>query len=250
MKILITNDDGIFSSGIYALWEVAKEFGRVYVVAPNSQKSATGHSITISKPLFVDKIKRRNGFEGTSVTGSPADCVKFGIKKILSNNPDLILSGINLGSNLGNNIIYSGTVAAAIEGAMQNIPSIAFSIDSFNPKSFDTSKIIIRQVINLAIENKITKNFIWNVNIPNCKKHRFKGIKVASQGNQYFNDDFDTRLDPKGNEYHWMVGNMVDEDSTFDSDSYVVKNDYASISPIGFNLSISKEIKKMKKFLD
>ena len=250
MKILITNDDGIFSSGIYALWEVAKEFGSVYVVAPNSQKSATGHSITISKPLFVDKIKRKNGFEGTSVTGSPADCVKFGLKKILIKNPDLILSGINLGSNLGYNIIYSGTVAAAIEGAMQNIPSIAFSIDSFNPKSFETSKSIIRQIINLAMEYRITKNFIWNVNIPNCGIDQFKGIKVALQGNQYFNDDFDTRLDPKGNEYFWMVGNMVDEDSTFSSDSYVVKNDYASLSPLGFNLSSSKEIEEMKKILD
>tara|TARA_B100001027_G_scaffold72096_1_gene49230 strand:- start:314 stop:1066 length:753 start_codon:yes stop_codon:yes gene_type:complete len=250
LKILITNDDGIFSSGIYALWEVAKEFGSVYVVAPNSQKSATGHSITISKPLFVDKIKRRNGFEGASVTGSPADCVKFGLKKILSDAPDLILSGINLGSNLGNNIIYSGTVAAAIEGAMQNIPSIAFSIDSFNPKSFDTSKYIIRQIINLAVENGINKNFIWNVNIPNCEIDQLRGIKVASQGNQYFSDDFDTRVDPKGNEYYWMVGNMVDEDSTFESDSYVVKNDYASISPIGFNLSNSIEIEKIEKILD
>ena len=249
MKILITNDDGIFSSGLYALWEVAKEFGSVYVVAPHSQQSAAGHRITISKPIFVEKVKRRNGFEGTSVAGSPVDCVKFGLKKILKNNPDLILSGINLGSNLGNNIIYSGTVAAAIEGAMQNIPSIAFSIDSFNPKNFDTSKGIIRQIINLAVENRITKNFIWNVNIPNCGIDQLKGIKVASQGNQYFNDDFDIRLDPKGNEYYWMVGNMVDEDSTFDSDSYVVKNDYVSISPIGFNISSSKEIEEMKKIL-
>ena len=249
MKILITNDDGIFSSGIYALWEVAKEFGSVTVVAPESQRSAAGHSITISRPLFVNRIKRGNGFEGTSITGSPADCVKFGLKKILNNNPDLILSGINLGSNLGNNIIYSGTVAAALEGAMNNIQSIAFSIDSSKPKSFDNSKIIIRQIIKLATKNKITKNYIWNVNIPNCDIDQFKGMKVASQGNQYFNDDFDTRLDPKGNEYHWMIGNMVDEDNTFESDSYVVKNDYASISPIGFNLSSSKEIEEMRKIL-
>ncbi len=250
MKILITNDDGIFSSGIYALWEVAKEFGNVSVVAPDSQKSAAGHCITISRPLFVEKINRGDGFEGISVTGSPADCVKFGIKKILSKKPDLILSGINLGSNLGNNIIYSGTVAAALEGAMQNIPSIAFSIDSLNPKSFDNSKIIIRQIIKIAIKNKITKNFIWNVNIPNCGIDRFRGIKVASQGNQYFDDDFDTKLDPKGNEYYWMVGNMVDEDTTFESDSYVVSNDYASISPIGFNLCSSKEIEEMRKIID
>ena len=207
-------------------------------------KKCYGHSITISKPLFIDKIKRRNGFEGTSVTGSPADCVKFGIKKILSSTPDLILSGINLGSNLGNNIIYSGTVAAAIEGAMQNIPSIAFSIDSFNPKSYDTSKSIIHKIINLAVENKITKNFIWNVNIPNCEINQFKGIKVASQGNQYFNDDFDTRVDPKGNEYYWMVGNMVDEDSTFDSDSYVVKNDYAVFHHLDLIYLVPKKLKK------
>tara|TARA_B100001564_G_scaffold343222_1_gene339588 strand:+ start:1691 stop:2443 length:753 start_codon:yes stop_codon:yes gene_type:complete len=250
LNILITNDDGIFSPGIYALWEVAQEFGSVCVVAPNSQKSAAGHSITISRPLFADKIKRRNGFKGTSVTGTPADCVKFGIKKIIGNNPDLILSGINLGSNLGSNIIYSGTVAAAVEGAMQNIPSIAFSLDSSDPVSFDNSKIIVRQIIKLAIENNIAKNFIWNVNIPNCGIDQFKGIKVASQGNQYFNDDFDTKLDPKGNEYYWMVGNMVDCDNTFDSDSYVVKNDYASISPIGFNLSSSKEIEEIRKILD
>lgn len=250
MKILITNDDGIFSSGIYALWEVAKEFGGVCVVAPDSQKSAAGHSITISRPLFVDKIKRGDGFEGTSITGSPADCVKFGIKKTLSNNPDLILSGINLGSNLGNNIIYSGTVAAALEGAMQNIPSIAFSIDSSNPKSFESSKIIIRQIIRLAIEHKIKKNLIWNVNIPNCEIDQFKGVKVTSQGNQYFNDNFDTKIDPKGNEYHWMVGKMVDKDNTFKSDSYAVKNDYASISPIGFNLSNFNEIEEMRKIFD
>ena len=168
----------------------------------------------------------------------------------MSNAPNLILSGINLGSNLGNNIIYSGTVAAAIEGAMQNIPSIAFSIDSFNPKSFETSKSIIRQIINLAMEYRITKDFIWNVNIPNCGINQLKGIKLAAQGNQYFNDDFDTRVDPKGNKYYWMVGNMVDKDSTFDSDSYVVKNDYASLSPLRFILSSSKEIEEMKKILD
>ena len=129
----MTNDDGIYSPGIYSLWKVAKEFGSVFVVAPDSQKSAVGHSITISKPLFIDKVTRENGFKGFSISGSPADCVKIGIKKILDMKPDLVLSGVNLGSNLGNNIIYSGTIAGAMEGAMQDIPSIAFSLDSFNP---------------------------------------------------------------------------------------------------------------------
>jgi 5'-nucleotidase len=155
-----------------------------------------------------------------------------------------------LGSNLGSNIIYSGTVAGALEGAMQNIPSIAFSIDSSHPKSFSISRIVIRQIIKLAIKNKITKNYIWNVNIPNCSRDEFKGLKAASQGNQYFNDNFDTRLDPKGNKYYWMVGEMIDEDDTLESDSFVVKNNYASISPISFDLSNYKEIEEVRKILD
>ena len=233
MKILVTNDDGIYSPGIYSLWEAAKEFGSVFVVAPDSQKSAVGHSITISKPLFIDKVTRENGFKGFSISGSPADCVKIGIKKILDTKPDLVLSGVNLGSNLGNNIIYSGTIAGAMEGAMQDIPSIAFSLDSFNPDSFKTSKMVIRKLIRLAIENKIFKKHVWNVNIPNCAVEELKGFKATEQGGQYFEDDFDSRIDPKGNRYFWMTGEMIDNDKNFKSDSFAVKNNYASVTTIG-----------------
>ena len=154
MKILVTNDDGIYSSGIFALWDVAKEFGEVNVIAPINEKSAVGHGITISNPLYVKEIEREDGFKGFAVSGTPADCVKIGIKSLLPFSPDLILSGINIGSNLGNNIIYSGTVAAAIEGATLDIPSIAISIDSFRPRNFSTSKIVVLKVINF-IENNI-----------------------------------------------------------------------------------------------
>ena len=208
----MTNDDGIYSTGIYSLWKVAKEFGSVFVVAPDSQKSAVGHSITISKPLFIDKVTRENGFKGVSISGYPADCVKIGIKKILDTKPDLVLSGVNLGSNLGNNIIYSGTIAGAMEGAMQNIPSIAFSLDSFEPDNFKTSKIVIRKIIKVAIKNKILRKNVWNINIPNCTLEELKGFKVTDQGSQYFEDDFDSRLDPEGNKYFWMTGEMVDND--------------------------------------
>tara|TARA_B110000003_G_scaffold259549_1_gene279654 strand:- start:1246 stop:1995 length:750 start_codon:yes stop_codon:yes gene_type:complete len=249
LKILVTNDDGIYSPGIYSLWKVAKEFGSVFVVAPDSQKSAVGHSITISKPLFIDKVTRENGFKGFSISGSPADCVKIGIKKILDMKPDLVLSGVNLGSNLGNNIIYSGTIAGAMEGAMQDIPSIAFSLDSFNPDSFKTSKIVIRKLIKLAIENKIFKKNVWNVNIPNCTVEELKGIKATNQGGQYFEDDFDSRKDPKGNKYFWMTGEMIDNDKNFKSDSFAVKNNYASITPIGYHLSKRSEIHKIEDIL-
>ena len=249
MKILVTNDDGIYSPGIYSLWEEAKEFGSVYVVAPDSQKSAVGHSITISKPLFIEKVTRGNGFKGFSISGSPADCVKIGIKKILDTKPDLVLSGVNLGSNLGNNIIYSGTIAGAMEGAMQDIPSIAFSLDSFNPDSFKTSKIVIRKLIRLAINNKIFKKILWNVNIPNCTVEELKGFKATDQGGQYFEDDFDSRTDPKGNKYFWMTGEMIDNDKNFESDSFAVKNNFASITPIGYHLSKLNEIQKIKDIL-
>ena len=245
----MTNDDGIFSSGIYTLWEVAKEFGNVFVVAPDSQKSAVSHCITISKPLFIDKVNRENGFKGFSISGSPADCVKIGIKKIIDTRPDLVLSGVNLGSNLGNNILYSGTIAGAMEGAMQNIPSIAFSLDSFNPDSFKTSKIVIRKLIKLAIENKIFKKNVWNVNIPNCTAEELKGFKATDQGGQYFEDDFDSRKDPKGNKYFWMTGEMIDNDKNFKSDSFAVKNNYASITPIGYHLSRLSEVEKIEDIL-
>ena len=247
MNILVTNDDGIFSSGIFALWEVAKEFGEAYIVAPKSQKSAVGHSITISRPLFITRIKRSNGFKGFAVTGSPADCVKIGIKKILDEKPDLVLSGINLGSNLGNNIIYSGTVAGALEGSMQNISSIAFSIDSFNPKSFETSKYVIRKAIKFLIKQNIPKKTSLNVNIPNCTLDQLKGMKITSQGNEYFEDDFNFCKDPKGNSYYWMKGEMVDNDDSFDSDSFVIKNNYASITPISFRMADDKVFGKLKK---
>ena len=245
----MTNDDGIYSSGIYSLWKVSKEFGSVFVVAPDSQKSAVGHSITISKPLFIDNVNRENGFKGVSISGSPADCVKIGIKKILDTKPDLVLSGVNLGSNLGNNILYSGTIAGAMEGAMQGIPSIAFSLDSFNPDSFKTSKIVIRKLIKLAIENKIFKKNVWNVNIPNCTVEELKGFKATDQGSQYFEDNFDSRTDPKGNKYFWMKGEMIDNDKNFKSDSFAVKNNYASITPIGYHLSKLSEIQKIEDIL-
>ena len=136
MKILVTNDDGIYSSGIFALWDVAREFGDVDIIAPMNEKSAVSQGITISSPRYVKEIERKDGFKGLAVSGTPADCVKIGMKSLLPFRPNLILSGINIGSNLGYNIIYSGTVAAAIEGATLNIPSIALSVDSFKPKNF------------------------------------------------------------------------------------------------------------------
>ena len=247
MKILVTNDDGIYSSGIFALWDVAKEFGEVNVIAPINEKSAVGHGITISNPLYVKEIEREDGFKGLAVSGTPADCVKIGIKSLLPFSPDLILSGINNGSNLGNNIIYSGTVAAALEGATQNIPSIAISVDSFKPKSFSTSKIVVRKVINFIEDNTIPSGTILNVNIPDCEPNDLKGYKITSQGHQYFNDNFEKRTDPKGRDYYWMTGEIIDNDKELIYDGCAVSNGYASITPIHFmmtNTSLLDELER------
>ncbi len=237
MKILVTNDDGIYSSGIFALWDVAKEFGDVNVIAPINEKSAVSHGITISKPISVKKIEREDGFKGLAVSGTPADCVKIGIKSLLSFSPDLILSGINIGSNLGNNIIYSGTVAAAIEGATLNIPSIAISIDSFKPRNFSTSKIVVRKIINFIKNNNMPSGTILNINVPDCEPNDLKGYKITVQGNQYFNDNFEKRTDPRGRDYYWMTGQIIDNDKELRYDGFAVSNGYASITPIHFMIT-------------
>ena len=237
MKILVTNDDGIYSSGIFALWDVAREFGDVDIIAPMNEKSAVSHGITISSPIYVKEIERENGFKGLAVSGTPADCVKIGIKSLLPVKPDLILSGINIGSNLGNNIIYSGTVAAAIEGSTLNIPSIAISIDSFKPRNFSTSKIVVRKVINFIENNTIPSGTILNVNIPDCEPSDLKGYKITSQGHQYFNDNFEKRADPRGRDYYWMTGEIIDNDKELRYDGFAVSNGYASITPIHFMMT-------------
>lgn len=248
MKILVTNDDGIFSSGIFSLWEVAKEFGDVTVVAPNSEKSAVGHGITISKPIYIKKITRKNLFNGYAVSGTPADCVKIAIKNIMSSPPELILSGINIGSNLGNNIIYSGTVSAAIEGSFLGIPSFAISLDTFDPiSSFTSSKSIIRKIINKIELSKIPLGSILNINIPNCSIDEVKGIRITKQGNQYFKDSFEECFNPKGVPYYWIKGETVDKDRSLEFDGYAIKNNYISITPLSFKMTDHSFFDELKK---
>ena len=249
MKILVTNDDGIYSSGIFALWDIAKEFGEVNVIAPINEKSAVGHGITISNPIFVKEIEREDGFEGFAVSGTPADCVKIGVKSILPFPPDLILSGINIGSNLGNNIIYSGTIAAAIEGATLDIPSIAISIDSYKPGSFSTSKIVVRKVINFMENNAIPSGTILNVNIPDCEPSDLKGYKITSQGHQYFKDNFEKRADPRGRDYYWMNGEIIDNDNELRYDGFAVSNGYVSITPIHFIMTNTSFLDQLERII-
>ena len=236
-KILITNDDGIFAPGIRALWEAMSEIGDPIVIAPHTEQSAVGHAITLTDPLRVVSVQRSGGFEGLAVSGTPADCAKIAIKSILDQKPDLVISGINSGSNIGTNIIYSGTISAATEGTMLGIPSIAISLDSYESDEYRGAKQAAIDVAQNVLNYGVPKGTLLNVNVPYCLPDEIKGVKITRQGNQYFKDEFDKRTDPRGRTYYWMKGNIVDKDESMDMDGKAVREKYISITPIHFNVT-------------
>ncbi|MCH7763594.1 MAG: 5'/3'-nucleotidase SurE [Candidatus Marinimicrobia bacterium] len=236
-KILVTNDDGIYASGIKALWEAMSEIGDVTVVAPNREQSAVGHAITVSDPLRVEEVIRANGFHGYAVNGTPADCVKIAIQALLEDKPDLVVSGINHGSNTGNNIIYSGTVSAATEGTMLDIPSIAVSLNSFEDSDFTGAQSVAKAVVLKVFENGLSKKTLLNVNVPSIPENEIKGYKITQQGNAVFKDRFEKREDPRGNTYYWMTGKMIDPDLEIDNDQKAVSDGFVSITPIHYRLT-------------
>ncbi len=236
-RILVTNDDGIYAPGIKALWAAMSELGDVTVVAPNRERSAVGHAITLSDPLRVDEVKRGNGFKGFSVDGTPSDCVKIATQALLDKQPDVIVSGINLGSNTGTNIIYSGTVSAATEGTMLKIPSVAVSLNTFGESDFAGAKTASKRVVAHVLEKGMPAKTLLNVNVPAIPENEIKGYKVTQQGNVAFRDRFEKRVDPKGRVYYWMTGKMIDPDEESDMDHNAVLEGYVSITPIHYRLT-------------
>lgn len=245
--ILVTNDDGIDSNALYLLVNELKQIARVVVVAPDHQQSAVGHMLTISKPLRVNKFFRDGEIFGYSVNGSPSDCVKLAISSILERKPDLLVSGINYGQNTSINILYSGTVAAATEGCLAGIPSIAISLSTYDLNydcSFaaQLSRSIIEQ---LCFQSKIKFNLL-NINIPAIPKNQIRGIKFTRCSNSYWNDKYERRVDPFGREYFWFAGEYVSKDDE-ESDDWAIRNGYVSITPISFNFTDFKLLEQMKK---
>jgi len=247
-NILVTNDDGITAGGIAALVEVAREFGTVTVVAPDSPQSAQGHAITISKPLMVKKSKIFEGISAYECDGTPADCVKMA-KHILFKNDkiDFCLSGINHGSNASINIIYSGTMSAAMEASIEGIPSIGFSLQDFSADAdFTTSKTIVRQILSDVISGGDPPPSLLNVNIPNLPLKEIKGIKVCRQGNGRWKEDFQKGTDPRGQEYYWLAGEFhVDDDPSANTDLNALQDGYVSIVPSMHDLTDFPMIDKL-----
>ena len=247
--ILISNDDGIYSPGIYALYRAISRIGKPIVVAPDSEKSAVGHAITISDPLRVYEVERYGETFGWAVNGTPADCVKLAIKAIMDSPPDLVVSGINHGSNTGINVIYSGTVSAATEGIIMGVPSVAFSMTSFSRKvDFAVSESIVERVVKQVLENGLPKDILLNVNIPPVTADELKGIRITRQGKGRFEEAFEKRVDPMNRTYYWLGGTRLMLDSEADIDEVAVMNQYVSVTPLHIDLTHQDSIPDLKKW--
>ena len=250
MNILITNDDGIRADGII---ELAKELAKthnIYVVAPDTQRSATGHAITIHNPIMVNKEYIDDNISAYSISGTPADCVKIGIEALLKDiNIDMVLSGINNGPNLGTDVIYSGTVSAAIEGFVQNKPSIAFSLNEFNVSKevySQVSKHASKIVNDIKDKLNILNDCILNVNIPNGE---VKGTKITRLGERKYENVLEERVSPHGKRYFWIGGKVKELEQENDSDIIVIEEGYITITPVNIDMTNNKKIEILKNEL-
>ncbi len=253
--ILITNDDDITSKGIRSLVEAVKDLGKVVVVAPNSPQSGMGHAITIGSPLRMSKmdIFADMDVEAWQTSGTPVDCVKLAVDKILHRKPDICLSGINHGANHSINVIYSGTMSAAMEAAIEGIPSIGFSLLDYSyDADFMASKHIVHKITSELLNLKtIDKHLLLNVNIPSIPLEKIKGIKICKQAYAKYEEDFSERLDPHGKKYYWLTGEFKNFDTSKDTDVWALEHKYVSVVPVQFDLthySMKKQLEKSKLF--
>lgn len=237
MKILLTNDDGINAPGLYALSRELRKIGRTSIVAPETEQSAIGHAITLSNPLRLREVCRDGSFYGHSVNGTPADCVKLGAMVIFKGPPDVVVSGINLGPNLGIDVIYSGTVSAATEGTILGIPSVAISLATRKHPDYSFAAAFARGLCLKVKEKKLPAGILLNVNIPAVPSGKIKGVKITRQGKARFKDTFEKRTDPRGNAYYWLTGEIIGEEGDKEADGKAVKENYISITPLHFDLT-------------
>lgn len=239
--ILVTNDDGITAPGLRALISVMKEIGEVVVVAPDSPQSGMGHAITIDNTLYSKKvtIDPKNGaLAEYSCSGTPADCVKLGLQEILDRRPNLVVSGINHGSNSSINVIYSGTMSAAIEAGIEGIPAIGFSLCDYSWRAnFDGALESIKKITLEALQHSLPLGTVLNVNIPKTDGKAPKGIKICRQAKANWKEKFDKRTSPTGKEYYWLTGEFELLDHGEDTDEHALKNGYVSVVPTQFDLT-------------
>lgn len=248
--ILVTNDDSIVAPGIRALIEVMKELGEVVVVAPDSPQSAMGHAITINNTLKLEKVHLDKDLEQEySCSGTPVDCVKIAVNEILERKPDLCVSGINHGSNSSINVIYSGTMSAAVEAGIEGIPAIGFSLLDYSwDADFEPIKSHIKQITSEVLKNGLPEGVILNVNFPKLSKEEIKGVKICRQAKAMWQEEFDKRTNPQGKEYYWLTGKFVNLDKGTDTDEWALENGYISIVPVQFDLTAHHAMQQLNSW--
>jgi 5'-nucleotidase len=246
--ILITNDDGITAPGIRNLVESVKDLGRIVVVAPDKPQSGMGHAITIGFPLRLHKVHYMEGVEAWTCSGTPADCVKLAVDKVLKGKPDICLSGINHGANHSINVIYSGTMSAAIEASIENIPAAGISLLDFSIEAdFTGARKYARLIVEKMLSQKTGDHFCLNVNIPKGDVNLIKGVKVCKQAYAKYDEDFKERMDPSGKKYYWLTGTFQNFDKSKDTDVWALENNYVSIVPVQYDLTNYMLKKKIEK---
>ncbi|WP_110952873.1 5'/3'-nucleotidase SurE [Anaerosinus massiliensis] len=250
MRILLTNDDGINAPGIKALWQNLSTIADVFVVAPSFEQSAMSQAITMHMPIRVQSYEfNTENVTGWSVDGTPTDCVKLALETLLTEKPSCVVSGINMGANLGNDILYSGTVSAAREGALHRIPSIAVSLDSDKATDFALAAKFTVKFVTKMLEEQIEPNTLFNVNVPKNMNQKHEDVAITKLGIREYENTFDRRQDPSGRSYYWMGGKIINSENEEDTDVSAIKNNKISITPIHFDLTdyhVMNELKNWK----
>lgn len=245
--ILVTNDDGVSAPGIRTLIEVMSTIGEVVVVAPDTPQSAMGHAITINNTLYLNKIsKDTDAITEYSCSGTPVDCVKIAVNEILKRKPDLCVSGINHGTNSSINVIYSGTMSAAVEAGIEGIQGIGFSLSDYDWNAdFTQITSYIKTITLEVLKNKLPKGVVLNVNFPKLKEKEIKGIKICRQANAKYDQKFDKRQTPQGRDYYWLTGEFINEDRGEDTDEWALENGYISVVPVQFDLTAHHSMQQL-----
>jgi len=248
MNILLTNDDGIFAPGIHALFKTLSRLGKVTVVAPDSEKSSVGHGITLAQPIWYKKVSKNGKFFGYGISGTPADCVKFAVNKLLKTRPNFVVSGINLGPNEGCSVHYSGTVAGAREGAILGIPSLAVSLATFVKPDFSYAAKCGAFITKLIGSKGMPKGTFLNVNVPAKKESQIKGIKITRQGTEPIHATFIKRSHPNLKEYYWMSGKLPLHKKNNDIDTYALNNHYVTVTPVQCDLTHTEFLTTLRSY--